>query len=81
MGEQHVVPLSKQALVLLRELHLLMEAVGMYFRLFAGLKAHERKHGERSASPARLHQRRDDGHGFRSLASTNLTKRAITGPD
>jgi len=29
----------KQALVLLRELHLLMGSVGMYFRLFAGLKA------------------------------------------
>jgi integrase len=75
MGEQHVVPLSKQALVLLLELHLLTGS-GQY--VFPSLRGGSRCMSENTLNAAlrRLGYTSDEmtGHGFRSLASTNLNE-------
>jgi integrase len=75
MGEQHVVPLSKQALMLLRELHMLTGR-GQY--VFPSLRGGSRPMSENTVNAAlrRLSYTSDEmtGHGFRSLASTNLNE-------
>jgi len=75
MGEQHVVPLSKQALVLLRELHPL---TGRGSFVFPSLRSGSRPMSENTVNAAlrRLGYTSDEmtGHGFRSLASTNLNE-------
>jgi integrase len=76
MGEQHVVPLSKQAVVLLRELYLLTGR-GKY--VFPSLRGGSRPMSENTVNAAlrRLGYTTDEmtGHGFRSLASTNLNEK------
>jgi integrase len=75
MGEQHGVPLSKQALVLLRELHLL---TGRGQRVFPSLRSGSRPMSENTVNAAlrRLGYASAEmtGHGFRALASTNLNE-------
>lgn len=75
MGEQHVVPLSKQALALLHELQPLTGG-GQY--LFPSLRSGSRPMSENTVNAAlrRLGYASDEmtGHGFRSLASTNLNE-------
>ena len=75
MREQHVVPLAKQALVLLRELHPLT-ARGRY--VFPSLRSGSRPMSENTVNAAlrRLGYTSDEmtGHGFRSLASTCLNE-------
>ena len=75
MGEQHVVPLAKQALVLLRELHPLTGR-GRY--VFPSLRSGSRPMSENTVNAAlrRLGYTSDEmtGHGFRSLASTCLNE-------
>ncbi len=75
MGEQHVVPLSKQSLLLLRELHLLTGR-GQY--VFPSLRGGSRPMSENTVNAAlrRLGYTTEEmtGHGFRSLASTNLNE-------
>jgi integrase len=75
MGEQHVVPLSKQAVALLRELHPLTGR-GKY--VFPSLRGGSRPMSENTVNAAlrRLGYTTDEmtGHGFRSLASTNLNE-------
>jgi integrase len=75
MGEQHIVPLSKQALALLRELHLLTGR-GRY--VFPSLRGGSRPMSENTVNAAlrRLGYTINEmtGHGFRSLASTNLNE-------
>lgn len=75
MGEQHIVPLCKQALALLRELHLLTGR-GKY--VFPSLRGGSRPMSENTVNAAlrRLSYTTDEmtGHGFRSLASTNLNE-------
>ena len=75
MGEQHVVPLCKQAVVLLHELHLLTGR-GRY--VFPSLRGGSRPMSENAINAAlrRLSYSSDEmtGHGFRSLASTNLNE-------
>jgi integrase len=75
MGEQHVVPLSKQALAILRALHLLTGR-GQY--VFPSLRGGSRPMSENTINAAlrRLGYTNDEmtGHGFRSLASTNLNE-------
>jgi integrase len=75
MGEQHVVPLSKQAVALLRELKL-VTGQGKY--VFPSVRTRSRPMSENTVNAAlrRLGYTSDEmtGHGFRSLASTNLNE-------
>ncbi|MGH8311511.1 MAG: tyrosine-type recombinase/integrase, partial [Steroidobacteraceae bacterium] len=75
MGEQHVVPLSTQALALLRELHALTGS-GRY--AFPSLLSPLRPMSENTINAAlrRLGYSGDEmtGHGFRALASTCLNE-------
>lgn len=73
MRDEHIVPLSRQAVTLLRELHPLTGS-GRY--LFPGLRTAERPMSENTVNGAlrRLgyDQAQFTGHGFRSMASTLL---------
>ncbi|HUO44512.1 MAG TPA: integrase arm-type DNA-binding domain-containing protein [Burkholderiales bacterium] len=75
MREQHVVPLSKQALALLKELRLL---TGHSRYLFPGVRNHDRSMSENTITAAlrRLDYEKGEmtGHGFRSMASTLLNE-------
>ena len=75
MGEQHIVPLAKQALVLLRELKGLTGR-GRY--VFPSLRSGSRPMSDNTVNAAlrRLGYTSDEmtGHGFRSLASTCLNE-------
>jgi len=75
MREEHVVPLSTQALAILRELHPLTGA-GRY--LFPGARDAKRPMSENTvnASLRRLGYDGDTmcGHGFRAMASTRLNE-------
>jgi integrase len=75
MREQHIVPLSVQALAILRELHPLTGA-GRY--LFPSERTGERPMSENTVNAAlrRLGYSKDEmtGHGFRSMASTLLNE-------
>ncbi len=73
MGEQHIVPLSKQAVAVLREIQPLTGS-GRY--LFPSERTRERPISENTVNAAlrRLGYSKDEmtGHGFRSMASTLL---------
>jgi integrase len=75
MGEQHVVPLAKQALELLRELHA-VTGRGQY--VFPSLRGGSRPMSENTVNAAlrRMGYSTEEmtGHGFRSLASTCLNE-------
>jgi integrase len=75
MGEQHIVPLSKQALALLRELQL-RTGNGPY--VFPSILSRSRPMSDNTVNAAlrRLGYTSDEmtGHGFRSLASTCLNE-------
>jgi integrase len=75
MREQHIVPLSSQAVTLLRELHPLTGS-GRY--LFPSLRTDERPISNNTLNAAlrRLGYTGDDmvSHGFRSMASTCLNE-------
>jgi len=75
MGEQHIVPLAKQALLLLRELKGLTGR-GRY--VFPSLRSGSRPMSDNTVNAAlrRLGYTSDEmtGHGFRSLASTCLNE-------
>jgi integrase len=75
MKEQHLVPLSKQALAILRELQPLT-GNGRY--LFPSIRTGERCMSENTVNAAlrRLGYGTDEmtGHGFRSMASTLLNE-------
>jgi integrase len=75
MGEQHIVPLAKQAVVLLRELKGLTGR-GRY--VFPSLRSGSRPMSDNTVNAAlrRLGYTSDEmtGHGFRSLASTCLNE-------
>jgi integrase len=75
MNEQHVVPLSSQAVTLLRELQLLT-GNGRY--LFPSLRTDERPISNNTLNAAlrRLGYTGDEmvSHGFRSMASTSLNE-------
>ena len=75
MGEQHLVPLSKQALALLRELQPVTER-GQY--VFPSLRSRSRPMSDNTVNAAlrRLGYTSEEmtGHGFRSLASTCLNE-------
>jgi integrase len=75
MREQHIVPLSVQALAILRELHPLTGA-GRY--LFPSERTADRPISENTVNAAlrRLGYAKDEmtGHGFRSMASTLLNE-------
>jgi integrase len=75
MGEQHVVPLATQAVELLRELRLLTGS-GTY--VFPSLRSKLRPMSENTINAAlrRMGYNSDEmtGHGFRTLASTNLNE-------
>jgi integrase len=75
MGEQHVVPLAKQALALLRELHSLT-GHGRY--LFTSIRSGSRPMSDNTVNAGlrRLGYTNEEmtGHGFRSLASTCLNE-------
>jgi integrase len=75
MGEQHLVPLSKQALALLRELQPLTGR-GPY--LFPSIRSRTRPMSNNTVNAAlrRLGYTSEEmtGHGFRSLASTCLNE-------
>ncbi|OWW19197.1 tyrosine-type recombinase/integrase [Noviherbaspirillum denitrificans] len=75
MREQHIVPLSTQAVAILRELHALT-GTGRY--LFPGARTNGRPMSENTVNAAlrRLGYKGDEmtGHGFRSMASTHLNE-------
>lgn len=75
MREQHIVPLSRQAVAVLRELHPL---TGSGRLVFPSLRTGERPMSENTINAAlrRLGYTRDEmtGHGFRSMASTILNE-------
>jgi integrase len=75
MGEQHLVPLSQQALALLRELQPLTGR-GPY--LFPSIRSRTRPMSDNTVNAAlrRLGYTSEEmtGHGFRSLASTCLNE-------
>lgn len=73
MREQHIVPLSRRAVVILRDLHALTGS-GRY--VFPGARTNGRPMSENTVNAAlrRLGYAKDQmtGHGFRSMASTLL---------
>ncbi len=75
MGEQHIVPLSRQAVAILRELQILTGS-GQY--VFPSLLSAERPMSDNTINAAlrRLGYASDEqtGHGFRSMASTLLNE-------
>ena len=75
MDEQHVVPLSRQALSILRELHVLT-GDGKY--LFPSLRTPSRCLSDNTVNAAlrRLGYSKEEmtGHGFRAMASTCLNE-------
>jgi integrase len=75
MGEQHIVPLAAQALVLLRELR---SVTGRGRYVFPSIRSGSRPMSENTVNAAlrRLGYTTDEmtGHGFRSLASTCLNE-------
>ena len=75
MGEQHVVPLAKQALVLIRELQ---SVTGRGTYVFPSLRSGSRPMSENTVNAAlrRMGYSTEEmtGHGFRSLASTCLNE-------
>lgn len=75
MRSQHVVPLSMQAVAILRELHLLTGS-GRY--LFPSVRTNTRPMSENTVNAAlrRLGYAKTEmtGHGFRSMASTLLNE-------
>jgi len=75
MREQHIVPLSRQAVAILRELHPLTGA-GKY--VFPSVRTSARPMSENTVNAAlrRLGYAKDEmtGHGFRSMASTLLNE-------
>jgi integrase len=78
MGEQHIVPLSRQAVAILRELHPLTNR-GRY--VFPSLLTRDRPMSENTINSAlrRLGYDGDEqtGHGFRSMASTLLNEQGF----
>jgi len=75
MKQAHIVPLSSQAVAVLRELHPLT-GVGKY--LFPGLRSNDRPMSENTINAAlrRMGYSKEEmtGHGFRSMASTLLNE-------
>jgi len=75
MGEEHIVPLSRQAVAILRDLHALT-GDGRY--LFPGLRTPSRPISNNTLNAAlrRLGIAQDEhtAHGFRSMASTRLNE-------
>jgi len=75
MAEQHIVPLSNQALALLRELH---SITGDSEYLFPSLRSSKRPISDNTVNAAlrRLGYSADEmtGHGFRAMASTCLNE-------
>ena len=78
MGEQHIVPLSRQAIAILRELKPLARG-GRY--VFPSLLTRDRPMSENTINSAlrRLGYSSDEqtGHGFRSMASTLLNEQGF----
>lgn len=78
MGEQHIVPLSRQVVAILRELHILTGS-GRY--VFPSLLSAERPMSDNTINAAlrRLGYGSDEqtGHGFRSMASTLLNEQGF----
>lgn len=75
MREQHIVPLAKQAIAILQELHML---TGNSKYVFPSIRASKRPMSENTVLGAlrRLGYTTDEmtGHGFRSMASTLLNE-------
>jgi integrase len=78
MGEQHIVPLSRQAVAILRELQPLARG-GRY--VFPSLLTRDRPMSENTVNAAlrRLGYSGEEqtGHGFRSMASTLLNEQGF----
>lgn len=75
MPNPHIVPLSTQAVAILRELHVLTGPTGF---LFPGARSYARPISENTVNAAlrRMGYAKDEmtGHGFRSMASTLLNE-------
>lgn len=78
MGEEHIVPLARQALSLLTELK---SVTGQYRYLFPGQRTPTRPMSENTLNAAlrRLGYSKEEmtGHGFRSMASTRLHEEGL----
>ncbi|HEY4370266.1 MAG TPA: integrase arm-type DNA-binding domain-containing protein [Steroidobacteraceae bacterium] len=79
MGERHIVPLSTQAIEILRELEPLTGGTGKY--VFPSLRGFDRPMSENTVNAAlrRLGYtgQEQTGHGFRSIASTCLNEQGF----
>jgi integrase len=75
MREQHIVPLSKQAVAILKRLH---AVTGAGTLLFPGVRHHDKPLSENTLNAALRYLGYDKdtatGHGFRSMASTRLNE-------
>jgi integrase len=75
MKEQHIVPLSEQALAILRRLH---EVTGRGKLVFPGVRHHDKPISENTLNAALRYigytKHEMTGHGFRSMASTLLNE-------
>ncbi len=74
MREAHVVPLSSQAVAILRELQPLTGRGRYCFPSLRTAAAHERKHRQRCLAALGFDQDTMTGHGFRAMASTRLNE-------
>ncbi|MBM4219086.1 MAG: DUF4102 domain-containing protein [Gammaproteobacteria bacterium] len=76
MGEQHIVPLSRQAVAVLRELHAITGPTGY---LFPSIRSKARPMSENTVNAALrgmgYTKEQMTGHGFRHMASTILHER------
>ncbi len=77
MGRPHLVPLSRQALSILRELHALRGHSEHVFHSQRGRSAHISNGVFLMALRRMGYQNRMTGHGFRSLASTILNEQGF----
>ena len=81
MGEQHIVPLSRQAVAIVRELRELTGGGGFGELVFPSLLSLDRPMSNNTVNTAlrRLGYTKDQmtGHGFRSMASTLLNEQGF----
>jgi len=80
--QDHIVPLAKQAIAILRELHRL---TGRSRYVFPGVRTHDRPMSENTVNAAlrRMGYEKDEmtGHGFRAMARTILDEHLGFRPD
>lgn len=75
MRRPHVVPLSKQVLAILKDLHKQTGKNLMFFIALPQIKAYQQRGCTHGTTPRMGYQGKMTGHGYRSLASTILNEK------